>query len=97
MPSLESQPPSRPRSLGRGKLVTFVLDRLVVVLALLWVFGVGILVWHVRRVQDRLVETTTRDGARLQSELLSEFRTIYTSEVVERAQLAAKATGPVQS
>jgi len=57
--------------------------RTVLVLAVLFVFGVLILLWHQYMLQSRLVESALlRDAARY-SRAISEFRTLYTAKVVE--------------
>ena len=45
---------------------------------------VGVL-WHVSHLQTSLIESTAITNARLYIQALSEFRTLYTTEVVERA------------
>ena len=42
--------------------------------------------WYVSDLQSRIVETTALDKARMLSVAVREFRTIYTSEVVQRLQ-----------
>ena len=46
---------------------------------------VGVL-WQVSRLQSDLVESVTVQHAALYSQALAEFRTLYTSEVVERVR-----------
>ena len=59
-------------------------ERTVAVLTIMLLVGVVAVLWQVSRVQDELVESTALQHAALYSQALSEFRTLYTSEVVER-------------
>ena len=46
----------------------------------------GFILWQVSRLQSRVIETMALDNAALYSQALAEFRTLYTSEVVERVR-----------
>ena len=59
-------------------------DHTISVLAIVLAVGLGYILWHVSRVQSRVIETMALDNAALYSQALAEFRTLYTSEVVER-------------
>ncbi|NOY62004.1 MAG: PAS domain-containing protein [Gammaproteobacteria bacterium] len=58
------------------------------ILALTSVFSLATLaaVWHVSQLQAQLIESTALKNARLLSDALTEFRTLYTSEVVRAAK-----------
>ena len=48
------------------------------------VLGIVVLVWYVINFQDNLVETAALESAKLYSQALAEFRTIYTAKVVQK-------------
>ncbi len=56
------------------------------ILVLLFFFATLAAVWHVSQLQSQLIESTAIKNARLISNALTEFRTLYTSEVVKTAQ-----------
>ncbi len=58
----------------------------VPVLALFLCLGLGLMLWHVSRLQSNLMETMAIAHADLYTRALAEFRTLYTSEVVERVR-----------
>ena len=68
-------------------LVGLLHTRTVIILALIFCAGVGSTIWYVSRVQANLIESTTLQHASLYAQALAEFRTLYTSEVVERARI----------
>jgi hypothetical protein len=49
--------------------------------------GVAIIVWHVSRLQAHLIESVALTHASLYTQVLEEFRTLYTSEVAVRVQV----------
>ncbi len=53
-------------------------------LAALGFGGAGILLWHFSQLSSELKEAAAIEGAARYSEVLTEFRTLYTSEVVAR-------------
>ena len=61
-------------------------DHTVSVLAIVLAVGLGVFLWHVSRLQSRVSDTMALDNAALYSQALAEFRTLYTSEVVERVR-----------
>ena len=61
-------------------------DHTVAVLAIALALGLGVVLWHVSRLQSRVIETMALENAALYSQALAEFRTLYTSEVVERVR-----------
>ena len=58
----------------------------VPVLALFLCLGLGLMLWHVTRLQRSLMESMALDHADVYTRALAEFRTLYTSEVVERVR-----------
>ncbi len=58
-------------------------DRVVVCLVIVFVAAFTILLWHQSRVQENLISTTMLEAAERQTQALSTFRTLYTSNVVE--------------
>jgi PAS domain S-box-containing protein len=61
-------------------------DRTVLVLIGLLFIGGTVMVWHVDRLQSDLMETMALTNADLYTQALAEFRTLYTSDVVERVR-----------
>jgi PAS domain S-box-containing protein len=57
--------------------------RTILVLALMFCAGVAGVLWQVSRVQSNLVASIALQDASLYTQALTEFRTLYTSEVVE--------------
>ena len=55
-------------------------------LVILLLAGVGIIGWHVSRLQTNLIMTMAVASADLHAQAIEEFRTLYTSEVVERVR-----------
>ena len=55
-------------------------------LAALGFGGAGILLWHLSQLSSELKEAAAIEGAARYSEVLAEFRTLYTSEVVSRVR-----------
>src|SRR5262245_66504447 len=58
-------------------------ERTILVLLLLFCLGMGCMLWHVSRQQSNLITSTALQDASLYAQALAEFRTLYTSEVVE--------------
>lgn len=59
-------------------------DPTVVLVGLVFAGIMGLLAWHQASLEGRLVESTVREEAKRYSEALFTFRSLYTSEVVER-------------
>ena len=58
-------------------------ERTILVLLLLFCLGMGCMLWHVSRLQSNLIAAIALQDASLYAQALAEFRTLYTSEVVE--------------
>ena len=58
--------------------------RPIAVIFVLLLIAVAVIIWHTNRTQSNLVEAQALHSAEQLSNALTEFRTIYTSEVVER-------------
>src|SRR5215475_3389880 len=58
-------------------------ERTTLVLLLLFCLGMGCMLWHVSRLQSNLIASIAIQDASLYAQALAEFRTLYTSEVVE--------------
>lgn len=69
-----------------ARFLRLLYERTLVVLTLMFCIGVTIILWHVSRLQSNLIESVALKDASLYAEALDEFRTLYTSEVVVRAQ-----------
>ena len=63
------------------------MKHLRIILTLLLTFSIVVtsMIWHVSQLQSELVESTALKTAKIYSDALAEFRTIYTSEVVAAA------------
>jgi diguanylate cyclase (GGDEF)-like protein len=64
-------------------------DHTFKLLILLFALGIGIVLWHLNQLSAKQIEQTAIRTAEIYSEVLTTFRTLYTSEVV----LAAEAHG----
>ena len=58
-------------------------ERTILVLLLLFCLGMGCMLWYVSRLQSNLIATIALQDASLYAQALTEFRTLYTSEVVQ--------------
>lgn len=58
-------------------------ERTILVLLLLFCLGMGCMLWYVSRLQSNLIASIALQYASLYAQALAEFRTLYTSEVVE--------------
>src|SRR5499427_2671762 len=58
-------------------------ERTILVLLLLFCLGMGCMLWYVSRLQSNLIASIALQDAALYAQALAEFRTLYTSEVVE--------------
>src|SRR6266487_393552 len=58
-------------------------ERTILVLMILFCFGMGGMLWYVSRLQSNLIASIALQDAALYAQALAEFRTLYTSEVVE--------------
>jgi PAS domain S-box-containing protein len=58
-------------------------ERAILVLLLLFCLGMGCMLWYVSRLQSNLITSIALQYASLYAQALAEFRTLYTSEVVE--------------
>jgi phosphoserine phosphatase RsbU/P len=61
-------------------------QRTILVLAVMFCVGLAAVLWHLVRLSSTLVEASALQGTARYSEALMEFRSLYTSEVVVRAQ-----------
>ncbi|MCZ6890012.1 MAG: DUF3365 domain-containing protein, partial [Gammaproteobacteria bacterium] len=66
-----------------GKYVNLIPDRTILTLLVAFGLAAAALLWHQSRTQASLVESMALQDAALYSDTLREFRTLYTSEVVE--------------
>jgi PAS domain S-box-containing protein len=57
--------------------------RTICVLLLMFCIGMGCMLWYVSRLQSHLIAAIALQDASLYAQALTEFRTLYTSEVVE--------------
>ncbi|WP_266168286.1 response regulator [Dyella subtropica] len=77
---------ARSQTAGKNVVVRFVFEHIVLVLTTLVVAVTGVTFWYLSHLQEKLVATLAEQGARLQSETMSELRALYTSDVVERVR-----------
>ena len=61
-------------------------ERTILFLAILFLAGLGLMTWHISRLQGNLVTTMALASAEFYAQTIEEFRTLYTSEVVERVR-----------
>ncbi len=61
-------------------------ERTLLVLTIMFCAGVAVVLWQMSRLQSDLVASLSVPHAALYSQALAEFRTLYTSEVVERVR-----------
>lgn len=67
----------------RSRLIRLVLRRPLWLLGLLFLLGTVVLIAQLQRLSNQLIEANALQGARILTSALTEFRTLYTSEVVE--------------
>ena len=73
-------------------------ERAILVLLLLFCLGMGCMLWYVSRLQSNLIASIALQDASLYAQALAEFRTLYTSEVVEAVrQLGIEVTHDYRS
>ena len=87
-PSNRAPAPVSPPIPPRSERVRMIGDRTVVVLGVMLVVGAGAILWNLSRLSDRLIESGALQYATILSSALTEFRTLYTSEVVSVAEAA---------
>lgn len=58
--------------------------RLLVFLGVVVILGIGALLWYVGDFQSRLIQRMALENSKIYANVLTEFRTLYTSEVVDR-------------
>src|SRR5215470_7810820 len=66
-----------------ARCVRLLYERTIAVLLLLFCLGMGCMLWYVSRLQSNLIAAIALQDASLYAQALTEFRTLYTSEVVE--------------
>jgi signal transduction histidine kinase len=69
---------------SRAVIVTAIYKRTIMVLAVLFCFGVAATLWHLSSLSSNLVKSGALQGASLYAESLTELRTFYGSQIVER-------------
>ena len=81
--SVEGNSLSRKVAKGRAEMSRLLHERTIFVLAVMFIIGLLVVLWYVARMQAALVTSATLQSAAVYSDALAEFRTLYTSEVVE--------------
>jgi PAS domain S-box-containing protein len=66
-----------------ARCVRLLHERTIIMLMLMFGLGVGGMLWDVSRLQSNLIASIALQDASLYAQALTEFRTLYTSEVVE--------------
>ena len=66
--------------------VRLLYERTILVLTILFCAGGAITLWHLSHLSSNLIQSAALEGTGWYSEAMAEFRTLYTSEVVLRAQ-----------
>ncbi len=69
-----------------SRLTRFLQDHLIAVVVVLFLAAAGWVIYNISRLQSDLVQSTSLKEARAYSDAIREFRTLYTSEVVERVR-----------
>ena len=82
--SLAGQAGVRPAALARIK--RFLQENGLLVLVLAFVLGTGAVLYHLWRESTNLYEAMAKQGAEMEADTFSEFRALYTDEVVTRAE-----------
>ena len=70
----------------RSGILHLVFERTILVLAVIFSAGIAVILSYVYQQQSRLIEAQASQHAAALSQALAEFRTLYTSEVVERVR-----------
>ena len=66
-----------------SSFLDIVYKKTILVLTILCAIGIAAILWHQSHLETELVEATAVQNAARYVEALEEFRTLYTSEVVE--------------
>ena len=66
-----------------GNCTRLLHERTILVLTIMFCLGMGTTVWYISRVQSDLIKSIALQNADLYAQALAEFRSLYTSEVVE--------------
>jgi len=69
-----------------AKIRSFLIERTILALSILACVGVVAVVWHLSRLSSELIEKTAIQGSARYAQAITEFRSLYTSEVVTRAK-----------
>ncbi len=69
-----------------NRLKQLLMEHSLFVLFLSTLLAASWIVWHFHNLQNRMIEASATESASLYSQALAEFRSIYTSEVVERVR-----------
>ena len=67
-------------------VVNLFFRRAMIVITVFALVGGAALIWHVQRIEASLVESMSLRHAKLYTDALEEFRSLYTSEVVNRLE-----------
>jgi signal transduction histidine kinase len=71
---------------ARAGLAYVIYQRTIPLLTVMFCVGVAVMLWHLSHLSSTLVESGALQGTSLYSQSLSELRTFYNSEVVERVK-----------
>ena len=80
--------PNRPSSQRGWKLTYLVRDYPLLVLGAIILIGAGVAVMRLTRLNNHLIESVALDNVKTYSSMLTEIRSLYTSEVVANAREA---------
>jgi PAS domain S-box-containing protein len=69
----------------KARCLRLLYERTILVLTVLFCVGVVCMLWYVSHLQSSLIASIVLQDASLYSQALGEFRTVYTSEVVDTA------------
>ena len=70
----------------RRTVIRFIDERIVLVLTIIFCAGSMVTLWHLSQLSSKLVKSGALQGASLYSQSLTELRTFYNTQVVERVK-----------
>jgi signal transduction histidine kinase len=77
------------QAMGKGiaKLMDPLYDRMVLVLTFLFCAGLALMLLHVSRLQDNVIESMAMANSEVYAPALAEIQNLYSSEIVERVRV----------
>jgi signal transduction histidine kinase len=72
------------RGVRRRRLAKLILERPLLLLGVLFLLGTFALITQLQRLNDELIKTSALQNVRVLTNAVTQFRTLYTSEVIDR-------------